>query len=370
MPEDAGPRIVPAWATSISAGPADESGQTLTFVVTNNNAALFTVQPSVAPDGTLTFQSAANANGQATVTVVLKDNGGTAGGGVDASAAQTFVITVSPVNDAPVLAPIGSRTVVFGTLLHFNAAATDVDRPAQTLTFSLTGAVPDGVLIDRRTGFVLWLPWFNAGWRHLHLQRAGHRQPGGVRRRDPHRSPWPTAGADSCPRTTARPIATGKVVPVKFRLTGVSGLIHDADARLYISRVVSGVPGPETPATPSSGHGEPVPVRPRRLRLRVQLEHEGTGDRNLSAPRRHGRRRASHDHHPVELRDRPDRAPAAAAVRMRRSCEDVIFRRRLPRLAAAAFATSGVTISSPFAFAFAFSVFGARIVAPSGEVTR
>jgi hypothetical protein len=47
----------------------------------------------------------------------------------------------------------------------------------------------------------------------------------------------------------------GKVVPVKFRLTGVSALIQNADARLFISRVVSGVPGPESPATPSAGHG-------------------------------------------------------------------------------------------------------------------
>ena len=56
---------MPGWATAIAAGPADESGQTLTFVVTNNtNAALF----SVAPGGrrrtaTLTFTPAPNAYG-------------------------------------------------------------------------------------------------------------------------------------------------------------------------------------------------------------------------------------------------------------------------------------------------------------------
>ena len=54
--EDAGLRTVPAWATGISAGPADESGQTLSFVVTNDNNALFSVQPAVAADGTLTFR--------------------------------------------------------------------------------------------------------------------------------------------------------------------------------------------------------------------------------------------------------------------------------------------------------------------------
>ena len=160
VPEDAGLRTVPAWATNISAGPADESGQALGLHGDQQQHRALPAQPSVAPNGTLTFQSAPNANGQAIVTVVLKDNGGTAGGGVDASAPKTFIITVTPVNDAPVLAAIGSRTVVFGNLLTFTAAATDVDRPAQTLTFSLTGAVPDFAFIDRRTGCFFWLPWF------------------------------------------------------------------------------------------------------------------------------------------------------------------------------------------------------------------
>jgi hypothetical protein len=41
-----------------------------------------------------------NANGSATVTVVVQDNGGTANGGVDKST-NTFTISVTPVNDAP-----------------------------------------------------------------------------------------------------------------------------------------------------------------------------------------------------------------------------------------------------------------------------
>jgi hypothetical protein len=90
-----------SWATSISAGPADESSQTVTFTATNNNNALFTVQPSVSSAGVLTFTPAADANGTATITVTLQDNGGTANGGSDTSAAQTFTITVNPVNDAP-----------------------------------------------------------------------------------------------------------------------------------------------------------------------------------------------------------------------------------------------------------------------------
>ena len=98
--EDAGPQTVPGWATSMSAGPTDESGQTLTFSTTNSNNALFSVQPSVAANGTLTYTSAPDANGTATVTVRLTDSGGTANGGDDHSE-QTFTITVTAVNDAP-----------------------------------------------------------------------------------------------------------------------------------------------------------------------------------------------------------------------------------------------------------------------------
>jgi VCBS repeat-containing protein len=99
--EDAGPQAVAGWATGISAGPADESGQTVNFVVTNDNNALFSSQPTIDASGKLTYAPAANANGSAIVTVTLQDNGGTANGGVDTSASQTFTITVNPVNDAP-----------------------------------------------------------------------------------------------------------------------------------------------------------------------------------------------------------------------------------------------------------------------------
>jgi VCBS repeat-containing protein len=97
----AGAHTVSGWATSISAGP-NESGQQLTFEVTNNsNTALFSTQPSVSSTGTLTYTLAPNANGEAEVTLRLTDDGGTANGGVDTSATQTFKITVTAVNDAP-----------------------------------------------------------------------------------------------------------------------------------------------------------------------------------------------------------------------------------------------------------------------------
>jgi len=86
---------VPNWATNISAGPPDEAGQALTFTVTNDNNAAFAQQPAIDPAGTLTFQTLTQAT-TVTVTVVLKDNGGTANGGDDTSASQQFTITITP----------------------------------------------------------------------------------------------------------------------------------------------------------------------------------------------------------------------------------------------------------------------------------
>jgi hypothetical protein len=100
--EDAGAQTVSSFAT-FTAGPADESAQTAAYTLSSDNAALFSVPPAIAPNGTLTFTPAANANGSATVTVVLQDSGGTTGGGVD-KATNTFSIAVTAVNDAPFVA--------------------------------------------------------------------------------------------------------------------------------------------------------------------------------------------------------------------------------------------------------------------------
>ena len=100
--EDAGAQTVNPWITVFSAGP-NEGTQTVAFQITgNSNAALFSAAPAVSPTGVLTYTPAGNANGSATITLRITDNGGTANGGVDTSATQTFVINVTAVNDAPV----------------------------------------------------------------------------------------------------------------------------------------------------------------------------------------------------------------------------------------------------------------------------
>jgi hypothetical protein len=87
---------ITGWATNILAGPPNESGQSVHFIVSTDHPELFTTAPAISADGTLTFQTADNADGVATVTVYLQDDGGTANGGQDTSEAVTFTITVSP----------------------------------------------------------------------------------------------------------------------------------------------------------------------------------------------------------------------------------------------------------------------------------
>ncbi|KAA3650175.1 MAG: tandem-95 repeat protein [Proteobacteria bacterium] len=143
--EDAGPTTVNAWASSISAGPPDEAGQTLTFIITNNdNPALFSTGPAVAANGDLSYTSAADANGVANITLVLMDDGGTANGGQDTSPPQSFMITVNAVNDPPgftlgadqnVLEDSGSQLV--------NSWLTNIipgppDENGQTVNFTVT----------------------------------------------------------------------------------------------------------------------------------------------------------------------------------------------------------------------------------------
>ncbi len=58
-------------------GPANESGQILNFITSNDNNALFSVQPYLDNDGTIHYTAAADAYGLANVSIQLHDDGGT-----------------------------------------------------------------------------------------------------------------------------------------------------------------------------------------------------------------------------------------------------------------------------------------------------
>jgi hypothetical protein len=155
--EDAAAQSVANWASGLSAGPADESGQTLSFLVTNDNNGLFAAQPAIAPDGTLTYTPAANQSGSATVTVQARDNGGTANGGVDTSAPQTLTITITPVNDAP-SAIDGSLSTNEDTPASGTLSATDVE--GAPLIYSIVISPTQGTLtsFDAVTGAFSYTP--------------------------------------------------------------------------------------------------------------------------------------------------------------------------------------------------------------------
>ena len=90
-----GPQSIPGWAATISAGPGES--QSVSFDVTTDNDAAFAVLPAIAPDGTLTFTPAAIVEATAvTVTIVARDDGGTAAGGMDESAPVQVVFTINP----------------------------------------------------------------------------------------------------------------------------------------------------------------------------------------------------------------------------------------------------------------------------------
>lgn len=142
--EDEGEQTVTAWATGMSSGPSNESGQTLTFNLSNNNNRLFSVQPSLNAMGDLMFTPTENQAGIATVSITLQDDGGTANGGVDQSAAHVFTITVDPVNDAPGFIKGANISINEDAgAQNINGWATNIssgpsDEVSQTLTFTVS----------------------------------------------------------------------------------------------------------------------------------------------------------------------------------------------------------------------------------------
>src|SRR5436190_182700 len=97
--EDGGAQTVAGWATAISAG-VNEAGQALDFIVSNDNNALFSAQPAMASNGTLTFTPAANARAAAHTSELQPHSGGAGRGGVDTSEALTVTLPISAVNEA------------------------------------------------------------------------------------------------------------------------------------------------------------------------------------------------------------------------------------------------------------------------------
>lgn len=159
VPENAGIQAFTNWATQINPGALSETNQILTFIVTNDNPHLFSTQPGIVPSGTLSFAGAPNSNGVAHVTVVLKDNGGTANGGQDTSAPQTFVITILRPNHAPI--PVVRVFPSFVLSSNYSAF--------QVISANGTNALVyfDASLSSDLDGDPLTFAWFDHGTNHL-----------------------------------------------------------------------------------------------------------------------------------------------------------------------------------------------------------
>jgi hypothetical protein len=91
------------------------------------------------------------------VTVRVTDNGSPV-----LSDTETISITVNELNSAPVLDPIGNKTIGEGSTLSFTATASDADLPGQTLTFSLDAGAPPGASVNAGGDFT-WTPGENQG---------------------------------------------------------------------------------------------------------------------------------------------------------------------------------------------------------------
>lgn len=93
-------QVITGWATNISSGPANESNQTLTFLVSEINVPVgfFNQTPTIdAVNGNLALYLQANASGTAELSIILQDSGGTQNGGQNQSAPLTLWIQADDV---------------------------------------------------------------------------------------------------------------------------------------------------------------------------------------------------------------------------------------------------------------------------------
>jgi len=133
--------------TGISAGDADDAGQVITITATSDNTPLIP-NPTVSytsprATGTLTVTPVTEAIGTAHITVTVRDNGGTGGGGVN-TLTRTFTVTVTPVNDAPTLGTIINKVVRKNagvqTITLTGISAGDADDAGQAITITATSS--------------------------------------------------------------------------------------------------------------------------------------------------------------------------------------------------------------------------------------
>ena len=137
-----GLRTVTNWATAISAGPANESSQTVNFEETEvTDPANVVTSVEVQANGTLQYVLT-GASGVATINLQLRDNGGTMNGGIDVSAVQSFTITVAAGADLSALMT-GSFNAIDG-LVNYTITIGN-SGPSAAIGARVVNAIPAGL---------------------------------------------------------------------------------------------------------------------------------------------------------------------------------------------------------------------------------
>ncbi len=139
--EDAGPQTVNL--SGISTGATNEF-QTLTITATSSSPSVIP-NPTVSyvsPDatGSLSFTSASNANGSATITVTVND-----GQALNNTVSRTFTVTVNPGNDAPTLNALGNLNIAENSgqqTVNLAGIGSGAANESQTLTITATSSDP------------------------------------------------------------------------------------------------------------------------------------------------------------------------------------------------------------------------------------
>jgi hypothetical protein len=168
-------------AINISAGPANEAWQCLTFVLENCSDVLlsnFDTIPHLHANGTLVFQVAPDAAVSILYNISLMDCGGTLNGGVTSSNMKQFLLEVAAVNDAPVFRhsnvtiledeytnnSFASSTQIFS----ISKGSSHPDEQQQSLTFVIShieldqASVQKGVALFEHRPQLSWLNASNA----------------------------------------------------------------------------------------------------------------------------------------------------------------------------------------------------------------
>jgi hypothetical protein len=136
--------------SGITAGQGET--QNITVSASSDNAALVpdpTVHyTSAGATGTLTYTPLAGAQGTATITVTVKDDGGTANGGVDTTV-RTFKVRVAPhVNQPPTITPIADPAPILPGAGQQTVTLTGISGgPDETQTVTITATSSNPALL-------------------------------------------------------------------------------------------------------------------------------------------------------------------------------------------------------------------------------